>query len=437
VTRPSSEGTENYELENLLLVFQKFGYQFEMKKLGSYRHFLAVVILCSVFVTLIFIYAQRPKPPEGVENIDVQPSARTVIQNREENLPASTISVADPPAMAGIPEEKQMSPEVALEKLWSVLKRGRYRSKHPQIAIPLNLLLTHPDDEVLAMIANINDYKKKLALLRVVSRGIGENSPLKVMEMIAKLKQEDQPNLTRSVLDSWGKVDAEKAFSWFVTENHKDGFGLLGGSKTRGFLAGEVLLQLENKVGLSGAIQKADSIQPRSVASAAIDLLLSRTPQSLIEELSLSDSWNGEVRAMAYEAIGKKIAKADSLKSVAWFHEQSFNNDREQFFAAQGVAKVWMQKNPRKAADWWLGNTAENSTGRVMAGIVEQWDSADLFACGDWLNSQNLGSNHDQVRLNYARRISDLDPEAATQWVETISNDLIRDAALIELGFRR
>lgn len=56
----------------------------------------------------------------------------------------------------------------------------------------------------------------------------------------------------------------------------------------------------------------------------------------------------------------------------------------------------------------------------ALEGLMQRWARKDPTTAGEWLTRQKAGERKDAAIIGYAEAVSQIDPEAAHEWVTTL-----------------
>jgi hypothetical protein len=131
-----------------------------------------------------------------------------------------------------------------------------------------------------------------------------------------------------------------------------------------------------------------------------------------------------DVRVLARRATVEQWAARDAPGAAAYVEKAQPAWERTRLMDSLGL--TWLQREPEKAADWWVGHAPGPDT---LVKIVNVWAQQDPNAAGRWLTKQSAGPASDAARMSFARQVADLDPESALRWAESVSDTTMRDSA--------
>lgn len=97
--------------------------------------------------------------------------------------------------------------------------------------------------------------------------------------------------------------------------------------------------------------------------------------------------------------------------------------------AFKNIASTWARKDPQAAGEWAMGlNPSERSS--VVSGVVQSWARVNVEAAAAWLASKPASPDLDAATAQLSRELVGVDPVAAMEWAQTITDENQRKSAL-------
>lgn len=135
-----------------------------------------------------------------------------------------------------------------------------------------------------------------------------------------------------------------------------------------------------------------------------------------------------DLRLQARRALVESWARYDPDAAAAWVDSAEPAWERTRLMDSLGLS--WLQNNPSAAAHWWIKRAPGPDT---LVKIINVWAQLDPNAAGSWLSSHPPGPGSDTARMTFARQVTDLDPESALAWADTITDPSLRESTIDQI----
>jgi hypothetical protein len=142
----------------------------------------------------------------------------------------------------------------------------------------------------------------------------------------------------------------------------------------------------------------------------------------------------GQTRDDAYAELAQRWTEISPQDAAMWAESLNGDPQLKSTIGAQ-IANVWAENDPAAAATWAVAFDAQvNSDAtpggsprrQLLATAVRAWTNYDLNPAGEFLNLLPPSPAKDPAVAIFALRSSQEDPASAFQWVNTISDEQMR-----------
>jgi hypothetical protein len=149
------------------------------------------------------------------------------------------------------------------------------------------------------------------------------------------------------------------------------------------------------------------------------------------------DDQNRDYKKRAFGDVIQAMLYRDPASAVRWISElegQAYVGNE----AVTGTAMKLAESSPVDALSWLttLNLADANSAGRSAGAVLQNWAQMNPEAAGNWLQQNARHPFYDQMTASYARTVASTDPNAANEWLQTISNAQLREETLASLDQR-
>lgn len=276
--------------------------------------------------------------------------------------------------------------------------------------------------EALGSVAAVEDEAAQALIYKYLIGRWAESQPWEALGYVQEtLPLQCRPGVFEGVLTAWAGNDPESALAWF--------------QKSRGSapapLRESLLATIFRGLGsrdLPAAVAQLGWVRTENERGQALRGLLDsvRTDELRQSVLKAGEALEDEeVRRQLRRAVVEQWVQADASAAAAFVESAEPAHERSRLMDSLGLA--WLQTEPEKAADWWIAQAPGSQT---LIKIMNVWAHNDPNAAGAWLGRQPAGPDSDPARMTFARQVSELDPESALQWAETISDPTLRESTI-------
>jgi RNA polymerase sigma factor (sigma-70 family) len=274
----------------------------------------------------------------------------------------------------------------------------------------------------LATVAAVEDEGAQALIYKYLIGRWAESQPWEALRYVQEtLPQQCRTGVFEGVLTAWAGHDPESALAWFQKSRGSAPppmresllATIFRGLGTRDLAAAAAQLgwvRTENERGqaLRGLLEAVRTDEQRGI--------LLQSAEALADE---------EARRQVRRAVVEQWAQQDAAAAAAFVERAEPAHERTRLMDSLGLA--WLQTDPARAADWWIAHAPDPQT---LIKIMNVWAHNDPNAAGEWLGKQPAGPGSDSARMTFARQVSDLDPESALRWAETISEPAQRESTI-------
>ena len=231
----------------------------------------------------------------------------------------------------------------------------------------------------------------------------------------------------RRALAGWATEDPESAKAWVnAVEDKRD-----WQRYTRGLISG--LAQYD----VNEATSYVLSIEPEKQDREFMEVI---AQHQLSQGIDVAADWaealpDNQMKGGVMERLADAYANGDAKAAATW--AESYVNKDYGVEVVSRVAEEWAESEPAKALEW--VTTLEDGEARneaVKEGLRE-WARRDMAAAGEFVAALETGDMRDAASLMYAGQVLRENGEnaaTAMEWVQSISNDHMRQEAVIEVA---
>ncbi len=288
----------------------------------------------------------------------------------------------------------------------------------------LALLIQIPAEEMPAALdlANaVNDQPVKSLLLTHLLSLFSETQAPAALAWVEQHPQPNRVDLTQGIFNAWASHDPNATFKIASKTGSAQTLPV-----TQRMTA--TLFCTMARQDIHSAFARLESIHGLNDRSQALRGILEtvRTDADREEIFRiLSTLPNAEIRIQARRAAVEQWAGVDPAAAAAYVEKAEPAWERTRLMDSLGL--TWMQDKPAVAAAWWKKHAPGPDT---LVKIINVWVQQDPNAAGLWLQEQPPGPASDSARMTFARQVSDLDPESALRWAETVSDETMRESTI-------
>jgi RNA polymerase sigma factor (sigma-70 family) len=276
--------------------------------------------------------------------------------------------------------------------------------------------------EALQAVSRVDDEAAQALIYKYLIGRWAEAEPWQALRYVQEtLPLQCRTGVFEGVLTAWAGNDPESALAWFEKSRGSAPpplresllatiFRGLGTRDLGAATAQLSWLRTENERGqaLRGLLEAVRTDDQRG--------LLLRKAESIEDE---------EARRQVRRAVVEHWVQQDAAAAAAFVETAEPAHERVGLMDSLGLA--WLQTEPARAADWWVTHAPGPQT---LIKIMNVWAHNDPNAAGEWLGRLPAGPESDPARMTFARQVSDLDPESALRWAETISEAALRESTI-------
>jgi hypothetical protein len=215
------------------------------------------------------------------------------------------------------------------------------------------------------------------------------------------------------VISEWSNADPQSAFDW-SSKN-------LTGRQLSDSLASA--LGGWTKTDPSAAVSAADSLGPGLRAKLLPDMLDYwgyTDPQAAVAFASQLPAID---RQRATEGAIKGWARKDPAAAAAALASLPPDGLRN---AYSEVSWSMTGKNPSQAMAWAVGISDPATAAAMAQNVTESWAEKDAASASASLDTLKPGEFRDKAIVGFVKSVSDLDPESAATWANTIGTEKLR-----------
>ena len=144
---------------------------------------------------------------------------------------------------------------------------------------------------------------------------------------------------------------------------------------------------------------------------------------------------NRPYKQLAFDELINRMLTTDPSTAATWIKEK----EGEPFLggrAIRDVARQLADSNPTEALEW-VGKLKEIKPGQRTSSysqVMSTWAKQDPSAAGAWLNQNTGHTRYDSMVNRYILTISDIVPETAMQWAQSIGDENRRQISTLIAG---
>jgi hypothetical protein len=240
-------------------------------------------------------------------------------------------------------------------------------------------------------------------------------------------------------LKAWAAKDPKAALQW-MKDNPA---AASAGANQQRFAAAIAGYAATDPAGALAAVNSlSDSAADSQTKSAAIKALAtSLTDRGQFSQAAalFSSMPAGQTRDDANAQLAQSWAESSPQDAAAWIGNLTDPQQRNTVGAQ--VAKAWAANDPAAAATWAAQMDVQNAAGadpnnpsagpngQLLASAIQSWTNYDLDAAGQFLNQLPSSPTKDSSVAIFALSSTQEDPGSAMQWVDTITDDNLRQRA--------
>ena len=275
--------------------------------------------------------------------------------------------------------------------------------------------------EPLALIAAVPDVQARALLYKYFISHWADSNPWDAVNYAAnELPEEHRLSTTEGVLAAWAARDPEAALVWDQKGRHN----IL--PNPRESLVAAVFKSLAS-TNLPRAFEHLSRIGNSNERSQALRGIMDTALTSQVRDRIINAAAGlkeDELRVQTRRAVVESWAQQKPAEAAAWIDKVEPAWERPRLMDSLGL--VWLAREPRAAAAWWLAREPGPDT---LVKIVNVWAQKDPYAAGQWLDAQPSGPQSDTARMTYARQVAEQKPETALQWAATVTDETMRRSA--------
>jgi hypothetical protein len=323
-------------------------------------------------------------------------------------------------------KERERSGELPDEKLQKQIMEtiGRFMDMNPaqiRAVIAEFKESTEVDDEMrrgmvsFAIMMLANDQPESAIALATESTGI-------------KGMEDMLGHTVSTSLGKWAEKDPLAAMEW-VRKNSEKHANLITEETKAAILAGaakqdpKLALSMVNDLGLNeprvadGLVRSARSAEERT---ALLQTLRDGKDQNDLTKTTLS-------------ALGGQLTNDGFESSQAWLSSAKLSKD-ETLSVAQGISSWQAGPDSGKWIEWMDGKVPDDTLKQKTDELVQQWTRTDYKAAGEWIGTLKNGTAKNSAIKSFAKTVAPYEPEAATQWANSLPDGKERDELLETIG---
>jgi hypothetical protein len=229
-------------------------------------------------------------------------------------------------------------------------------------------------------------------------------------------------------LGKWAEKDPLAAMEW-VRKNSEKHANLITEETKAAILAGaakqdpKLALSMVNDLGLNeprvadGLVRSARSAEERT---ALLQTLRDGKDQNDLTKTTLS-------------ALGGQLTNDGFESSQAWLSSAKLSKD-ETLSVAQGISSWQAGPDSGKWIEWMDGKVPDDTLKQKTDELVQQWTRTDYKAAGEWIGTLKNGTAKNSAIKSFAKTVAPYEPEAATQWANSLPDGKERDELLETIG---
>lgn len=188
--------------------------------------------------------------------------------------------------------------------------------------------------------------------------------------------------------------------------------------------AGSLQVRLKR---LETIVQGENALDRNRALLAYIDQLAPADFEDAIEHfrsLDLGDDRNGE-----YAMLLSAWAKIDPLTAISYARENTNGG-----FATNTILTSWATADPEAAIQWAKANHEGDEGNRFFAGIIRGLAGSDPARATALLTTMPRGDERGDALEEMVPHVLNTGPEAARQWVASISDETLRNSLMGEMA---
>ncbi|RYD58914.1 MAG: hypothetical protein EOP83_20675 [Verrucomicrobiaceae bacterium] len=228
-----------------------------------------------------------------------------------------------------------------------------------------------------------------------------------------------------SSLGKWAEKDPFAAMEW-VQKNSEKHASLITEETKAAILAGaakqdpKLALSMVNDLGMKEQHRVADGLV-RSARSAEERTALLQTLRDGKDQNDLTKT--------TLSALGGQLTNEGFETSQAWLTSAKLSKDETQSIA-QGISSWQAGADSGKWIEWMDGKVPDDTLKQKTDQLVQQWTRTDYKAAGEWIGTLEDGTAKNSAIKSFARTVAPYEPEAATQWANSLPEGQERDELL-------
>ncbi|HTB63090.1 MAG TPA: hypothetical protein VK737_05835 [Opitutales bacterium] len=252
------------------------------------------------------------------------------------------------------------------------------------------------------------------------------------------------PRLRESGIDvalqTWAAKDPKAALQWI-----KDNPGAASTAAINARFAAAIAgFATTDPVGALDAVSQLndDNVHDRLMKNAATKALADAlADQGGFSQAAafFSQLAAGQTRDEAYGELAQRWTEISPQDAATWADSLNGDPQLKSTIGAQ-IASVWANNDPSAAATWAAAFDAKMNPelsgngapqGQMLATAIRAWTNYDLNPAGEFLNLLPASPAKDPAVAIFALRSSQEDPASAFQWVNSISDEQMREGMTV------
>jgi len=228
-----------------------------------------------------------------------------------------------------------------------------------------------------------------------------------------------------SALGKWAEKDPLAAMEW-VRKNSEKHANLITEDTKTVILAGAA--KQDPKLAL-GMVNDLGLKEPHQVANGLIGSARSAEERTALLQTLRADKEQADVTKYTLNALGGKLTNEGFEASQAWLSSAKLSKE-ETLSVAQGISSWQAGADSGKWIEWMDGKVPDDTLKQKTDELVQQWTRNDYKAAGEWIGTLETGTAKNSAIKSFARTVAPYEPEAATQWANSLPEGKERDELL-------
>lgn len=154
---------------------------------------------------------------------------------------------------------------------------------------------------------------------------------------------------------------------------------------------------------------------------------------------ALPDDAPNKMKPALFNIVAKIVAQRDPERAAEWFLAHRTQPYSEG--ALEGIARRWVQHHDRPAAFAWLlslnaEDLREGERADAIGGAFRAWMQSDQEAAQEWLLGQLPNPLLDPAVLEALKHVLPADPGRSMEWAQRLNDEKARNRELMRVGVR-